>query len=110
MRPYEALRLNTPSYRNKPSPRPFPDILPSIVYQFQGNLRKTDDRCAFCFQDRRFCLGEAFPKSEVVLRPTAKDGVFDVFFCQQKVAKIYLTEDNCYRINVLPMFVYLLAM
>jgi len=43
-RPHEALGLKTPASRYRPSPRPFPDILPPAVYAEGAAVRKVQDR------------------------------------------------------------------
>lgn len=94
IRPHEALQMNTPASRYVPSTRPFPTTLPPIIYETQDFIRRTDDDGRFCFQGRRFRLGKAFPHHEVAVRPTVQDGVFDVYYCKQKVTRISLLENE----------------
>lgn len=94
IRPHEALQMDTPASRYVPSSRPFPSTLPPILYEAQDIIRRTDDDGRFCFQGRRFRLGKAFPHHEVALRPTVQDGVFDVYYCKQKVNRISLIENE----------------
>jgi transposase InsO family protein len=94
VRPHEALHLLTPATRYQPSSRPFPDILPPVIYEANDLVRKVDIAGKIYFQGRTFHISAAFRHQPVALRPTSKDGVFNVFFCKQKVAQISLRRDN----------------
>jgi transposase InsO family protein len=94
VRPHEALRLLTPSSRYHPSPRPFPSDLPPVTYENNDLIRKVDMSGKISFQGRTFHISAGFRYQPVALRPTETDGVFDVFFCKQKVAQINLRNDN----------------
>jgi transposase InsO family protein len=90
LRPHEALQLATPSSRYHPSPRPFPAVLPPVTYEPGDLLRKVDEAGQIYFHNRRFRVGKAFRHQPVALRPAEIDGIFQVFFCRQKVACISL--------------------
>jgi transposase InsO family protein len=94
-RPHEALEMQSPSSRYQLSPRPFPEILPPILYDVGDIVRKVDEGGKISFRNRSFRVGKAFRYNPVALRPTWIDGNYDVFFCQLKVAQISLREDNC---------------
>lgn len=94
-RPHEALQMQPPISRYQPSPRPFPESLPPIVYEPGDILRKVDEAGKISFHNRIFRVGKAFRHQPVALRPTLTDGDFEVIFCQQKVARISLREENC---------------
>jgi len=95
VRPHEALQLQTPSERYLPSSRIFPEILPPVTYEPGDEIRKVDIAGKIYFHGRRFFISHAFNHQPVALRPADQDGVFDVFFCKQKVAQISLHHDNC---------------
>jgi transposase InsO family protein len=94
-RPHEALDLQPPSSRYQLSPHPFPEVLPPILYDTSDIIRKVDASGKISFHNRSFRVGKAFRYNPVALRPTQTDGVYDVFYCSQKVAQISLREDNC---------------
>jgi len=94
-RPHDALQLATPSSRYRNSPRPFPNVLPPVLYEPGEQIRKVDQSGQIYFHNRTFRIGKAFRHQPVALRPTLDDGLFDVFFCKQKVAQIDLRLDNC---------------
>lgn len=93
-RPHEALAMQPPISRYRPSSRPFPEQLPPIVYDSQDIVRKVDASGKIYFRNRRFRVGKAFGRYPVAIRPSDTDGLFHVFFCQQKVAEISFLEDN----------------
>jgi transposase InsO family protein len=95
IRPHEALQLDTPSSHYHPSFRPFPLVLPPVTYEPNDVIRKVDDSGKIFFHNRRFRVGKAFRHQPVALRPTETDGIFQVFFCKSKVAKIDLHQHNC---------------
>jgi transposase InsO family protein len=93
-RPHEALEMHSPISRYQPSPRPFPEVLPPILYDTGDIVRKVDEGGKISFRHRRFRVGKAFRNNPVALRPALDDGTYDVYYCHQKVARISLREDN----------------
>jgi transposase InsO family protein len=93
-RPHQALQMDTPATRYQSSPRLFPQILPPVCYQEGDTLRKVDEYGKISFLGRSFRISAAFRYQPVALRPGEQDGCFDVFFCDQKVAKISFRGDN----------------
>lgn len=94
-RPHEALQMQVPISRYLPSLRPFPEVLPPILYEPGDIVRKVGQSGKISFHGRAFRIGKAFRYNPVALRPAECDGEFDVFFCTQKVAHLCLREDNC---------------
>jgi transposase InsO family protein len=95
IRPHEALQLLTPSTRYQPSPRPFPATLPPVMYEDDDLTRRVDINGKIYFRGCTFRISTAFRHQPVALRPAEQDGLFDIFFCKQKVAQISLRHDNC---------------
>lgn len=89
-RPHQALALAVPGSRYQPSPRSFPDVLPPVLYQPGDLVRKVQNGGEIWFHGRAFKIGNAFFRQPVALRPSSLDGLFDVFFCHQKIAQINL--------------------
>jgi transposase InsO family protein len=94
-RPHEALHMQSPASRYQPSPRPFPEVLPPILYDSGEMIRKVDQSGKIYFRNRRFRVGKAFRYQPVALRPSLQDGQYDVFFCDLMIAHISLLADNC---------------
>ncbi len=97
VRPHQAIDLNTPASRYRPSHRTFPEALPAVEYaSFPGQVvRKVQLSGEISFANRMFFVGSAFAKEPVALRPTETDGLLSVHYCQQRIAFIDLkTMDN----------------
>lgn len=92
-RPHDALGLDVPADRYRPSPRSFPETLPQIDYPTGVSVRKIDEKGKFCFLNKRFRVGKAFRGYPVGLRPTDADGVYDVLFCHHIINHIDLRND-----------------
>lgn len=89
-RPHEALALAVPASRYYPSPREFPDPLPPIEYNTSDIVRKVQAKGEISFHNRVFRISSAFAGYPVALRPTLTDGIFDVYFCTQRIFTINL--------------------
>ena len=94
MRPHESLGMQTPASRYHPSNRPFPKSLPPIEYDRCSIVRKVGGTGEIYFKNRYYFVSEAFRGYPVALRPSAEDNVYDVYFCDEKVAKIQLKKDD----------------
>lgn len=92
-RPHEALGLDVPMSRYRPSLRPFPERLPDIEYPnaYTCYIR---DKGAFKFMGRSFKVAKSFKGYPIGVMPTTTDGVFNVFFCNQRISKIDLRDSN----------------
>ncbi len=87
-RPHEALGLAVPASRYRPSPRPFPEALPELVYGAGDVVRKVQDRGFIHFRGREWRVSVAFRGRPVALRPTTTDGLWDVYFGVHRIASI----------------------
>jgi transposase InsO family protein len=89
-RPHEALGLNPPGTRYRPSPRLFHEPLPPIAYGPGDIVRKADSEGVISFKNKPIRIGKAFRQQLVALRPTIEDGIFDVHYCTQRIGQIDL--------------------
>ncbi len=87
-RPHEALGLQVPASRYQVSPVAFPESLPPIQYAPGDIVRQVHNRGEIKFQGQTYYLGESFYGLPVVVRPTTSDGVWDVYFCHQRLRQI----------------------
>jgi transposase InsO family protein len=91
-RPHEALGLATPASRYAPAARPYPpggaDALPPWEYPATDPLRVAGATGQLQFHRVTYKLSEAFAGQQLALRPTAVDGVLDVYFRRFRVAII----------------------
>jgi len=90
-RPHEALNMQTPASRYSVSPRRFPAVLPPIEYSPTDIVRRVQQQGFFSYRGRSFRVSKAFTGLPIALRHARIDGVFDVFFCHQKISQIDLT-------------------
>lgn len=93
-RPHDALDLATPASRYQPSPRSFPETLPAIEYSPGDQVRKVDIAGKISWHGRPFAVGKAFRGYPVALRPTAKDGVWEVYFCRHHIRTLDLRSED----------------
>ena len=89
-RPHESLDHDTPASRYRPSSRPLPETLPPVEYPPGDEVRRVQDKGRISFRGRVFIAGKAFVGEAVGLRPV-RDGIWDVYYCHQKVGRVDLT-------------------
>jgi transposase InsO family protein len=89
-RPHEALGMEVPASRYRPSTRTFPSTLPPIEYEANDDVRKVQDGGRITYRGREWRLPKAFKGFPVALRPTEDDGKIATYFCQQRIAVLDL--------------------
>jgi hypothetical protein len=89
-RPHEALGDAPPVSRYQPSLRPLPLSLPPIEYAPGDLVRKVQQKGLIHFRGQELLVSRAFIGEPVALRPVG-DGVWDVYYCQQRVGHVDLT-------------------
>jgi len=87
-RPHQSLDMAVPASRYQLSPRPFPESLPAIEYGPDDLVRKVQGHGFIYLHNRTYYISEAFRGFPVALRPTTQEGVWDVYFCHQRVTQI----------------------
>ena len=88
-RPHEAIGMNVPASRYRPSPRPFPDRLPEPAYDQGEILRKVDATRAYIkFIGRSWAVPKAFCGETLAIRPLDRDGLYGIFFGATQIANI----------------------
>lgn len=93
LRPHQALAMNVPASRYRPSERPYPEHLPPFEYAPDLPVRQVDISGRIQFQGRRFRISHALRGLPVALQPDAvHDGRHIVYFCHQVVGRIDLTQ------------------
>ena len=90
-RPHQALALATPASRYYPSPRHFPEVLPTIEYGPEDTVRKVNHG-HLSYHGKPMKISKAFHGYPVAVRPTCDDGVLNIFFCQQRIATVDLRQ------------------
>lgn len=91
-RPHEALGLATPASRYAPSPRALPAALPPIAYSPGDEVRTVRSKGEITWRNRTYFLCQGLAQEPVALRPCAADGLYEVFFCHQRLGWIDLRD------------------
>lgn len=90
-RPHDALGMATPASRYSPSKRSMPATLPELEYGPSDIVRRVGNGGRISLHGHNLRVGKALVGQDVALRPQADcDGVFDVYFCHQKITTIDL--------------------
>ena len=93
-RPHEALDMDVPASRYKPSARSMPDKPAEIEYADGEIVRRvSDDRC-ISFRNRPWRVPKAFRGERLAIRPKDRDGHYGVFFGSRQVGEIDLTDSK----------------
>ena len=89
VRPHQAIGDVPPLERYQPSPRRFPDRLPEVEYDATDIVRRVQLKGLITFRGRDYLVSRAFIGEPVALRASA-DGVWDVYYCHQRVRSLVL--------------------
>jgi len=91
-RPHEALGMDVPATRYRPSSRTMPDRLPKVEYDSGEILRTVSStRHYISFKGQMWKVPRAFACERLAIRPLDRDGRYGVFFASWQVASIDLT-------------------
>jgi transposase InsO family protein len=92
-RPHQALGMQTPSNRYKPSRRRMPAALPAIEYGDTDLVRKVQEGGWTFILGKEVRLPAPLRGYPVAFRPRAdEDGVMDVYFCHHRIRTVNLKE------------------
>lgn len=89
-RPHEALGMEVPASRYRPSQKAFPETLPPIVYDEGVQVRSVDYSGRFSFLGRVCRAGKAFAGESLGLVPSAVDGCYTVLFGRHRIMELDL--------------------
>lgn len=91
-RPHEALDMQVPAERYQPSCRQYKDNLPDIEYAPDDQVRKVQQGGWISYQGKEYAVPKAFYGQRVAVRPTITDGLYSVYYCNQKIAQLNVKE------------------
>jgi hypothetical protein len=92
-RPHQALDLEVPASRYRPSPRAMPDRLPEMEYDEHEIVRRVPITKDYIkFKGRLWKVPQAFRGECVAIRPRGPDGHYGIFFGARQIARIDLRE------------------
>jgi transposase InsO family protein len=90
-RPHQALALEVPASRYRPSARAMPADLPTVEYDEGEIVRSVSTTKAYvAFKGRMWKVPQAFCGERLAIRPRAPDGHYGVFFGAREIAHIDL--------------------
>ncbi len=95
-RPHQALKMDVPANRYRPSSRAMPDRLPKVEYNSDEIVRTVSStRSYIAFKGRMWKVPLAFARERLAIRPLNRDGLYGIFFASWQVASIDLTAGQC---------------
>lgn len=89
-RPHEALGMKVPGDRYLPSLRKMPSTILPIEYDSDCEIRKVKPSGSISFKNQYYYVGSPFGGLSVAIKPTLKDGYYDVYFLWKKLGTINL--------------------
>jgi hypothetical protein len=95
-RPHQALGMDVPASRYRPSSRPMPDRILQVEYD-SGEIVRTvsSTRCYVSFKGRQWKVPQAFARERLAIRPLDRDGHYGIYFASWQIAAIDLTTGEC---------------
>jgi len=101
-RPHEGIGMATPSSRYHMSQRAMPKTIAPTDYEPGAQVRSVDQDGHFSFKGRVFGCSRAFQGRRIALRPTDRDGVFDVCYRRHVLGQIDLAQDSAKNVHHVP--------
>jgi transposase InsO family protein len=93
VRPHQGIGMAVPADRYQPSPRAFPERLPSIHYLPGDRVVRVRQRGRLYYNGFQAQLSTALSNHDVALRPRPDtDGLYDVFFSHHHLTVIQLNK------------------
>ena len=89
-RPHHALELAVPASRYRPSPRPFPEVVPPLEYGPEDEVRIVARSGQVHYRNRAVFVSQALAGQRVAVRPTTTDGVLAVYFGPERLGTVDL--------------------
>ena len=87
-RPHGAIKAYSPGEAYVCSDKKYVEEPKPYVYESRLEVRKVSQKGNVSFRGKHYTVGEAFAGMYVGLEPSKTEGIFDVFFCHQRVVKI----------------------
>jgi transposase InsO family protein len=101
-RPHEALDMDTPASRYRPSSRSMPNIIAPPEYEPGAEVRSVHEGGWVSFKGRRVPCPHAVCGRRIVLRPTQTDGVYDLCYRSHVLAAVDLRQSTPQPVNHVP--------
>lgn len=91
-RPHEALDMQLPAERYQPSNRQYKQNLSPIEYSPDDQVRKVQQGGWISYRGKEYPVPKAFYGKPVAVRPSGTDGLYNVYFRNQKIAQLNVKE------------------
>ena len=91
-RPHDALGLDVPAARYKPSPRSMPTTIVSVEYPNGYDIRTVSKDARISFRGDLYKIGKPFIGRRVGIVATTTDGIFKVKYRHHYIRKLDLTK------------------
>lgn len=91
-RPHESLDEATPVSRYTPSPRSYPETLPTVAYDTHVETRKVDADGFISYRGKAFRAGRAFIGHHLGIEATNRDGIYRLLFLNQILKELDLRQ------------------
>ena len=92
VRPHQALDMDVPASRYRPSPRRFPSTMFGPEYPCHAQVRKVGNHGSILYKGKYYFLSEAFIGESVALMESDLPNSVDVMFYDFRVARIDLAD------------------
>lgn len=96
-RPHQSLNMETPASLYQESEKEFPKQLEAIEYSSSDEVRKVQQNGEIYFKGYEVKVGSAFFGQPVAVRHTLDDGIYNVYYCHQKIKQFDLRVEKRYE-------------
>ena len=90
-RPHDALDLDVPADRYKPSQRSMPTTIEPVDYPDGYDVRKVSTDARISYRGNLYRIGKPFIGRYVGIVPTTTDGIFEIKYRHQHIRKLNLS-------------------
>jgi transposase InsO family protein len=87
-RPHESLGMKVPASRYRLSERRYPEVLPVVEYGGEAHVRRVQSNSRISFKGYQIRIGQAFVGQPIGLQASSTDGLFEIFYCHQRIGWI----------------------
>lgn len=93
VRPHQGIGMVVPSKRYRPSPRPFPEVLPAIEYSPHDHVVMVQCNGVVKFKGQTLKVSNALRGKHIAFRSDdAQEGVYTLYFAHHRLTQIDLRE------------------
>ena len=94
VRPHDALELEVPVSRYRPSQRPYQEVVAPFEYSAVDAVRTVNRTGQISYRGQVYKISEAFKGLKIGVRPSSQDGMMFVYYRHQYIAHLNLRQNN----------------